>query len=205
MLIKNLIASIDFPSFFWNKGAVLRDSPLIDREYTPLISGLFDSALNVGKSNFAENFLKVLISYYGKKHDPVIELLGDNAPKGLGILIQQQVNPDISGILHSQCSIDLDYMKISFTKGHLSKIVEGLESGGLIRIPIDSNIYDFPCFIADDNVFREARTCGLTNYVSGIGALGRLCERALGVKVEVEWAIEGNILWLLQAQPLNVR
>jgi pyruvate,water dikinase len=101
---------------------------------------------------------------------------------GLGdLLVSGQITPD-------EFIVD--------SSGHVSKLTVGskrlmsvLTHRGIIRTPVPESLQAIPSL--SDGQLKE------------IISAARACESALGHPVDIEWAVNGNMLFILQARPVT--
>jgi phosphoenolpyruvate synthase/pyruvate phosphate dikinase len=105
-----------------------------------------------------------------------------NASFGLGdLLVSGQITPD-------EFTIDPSRQMSKLTVGS-KRLMSVLTHRGVIRIPVPQSLQVTPS-LSDDQ---------LKEIVSA----ARACERALGHHVDLEWAVNGNMLFILQARPVT--
>jgi len=199
--IQKLIDPDSIPSFLIKRKGIVRDSPIMDWKYAPAISGLFESVNSVNSKTVSYAIITVLESFVKNMNDPLIMLLGDKKPKGMAILVQEEIIPSVSGILHTRSQTDKAMMEISFVKGHLSKIVNGEISGHRLLIPREVNLFDFPSVLGEEEDVEVAEKTQLVDKINLIKELGLYCEKVIDTDAEIEWGIANGVLWLLQVQP----
>lgn len=114
----------------------------------------------------------------------------------MGVIIQQLVDPDFSGVIFSSDPIYGDKRKLimSVVRGRGDKLVAGLEPGEDIYIEIDErNIYNFPNFML--NLPKE--------HFKSIAKTAKEIENELNFPVDVEWALASKKTYYLQCRPIT--
>ncbi|GIJ55700.1 PEP/pyruvate-binding domain-containing protein [Virgisporangium aurantiacum] len=137
----------------------------------------------------------------GHRHDPA-----------MAVLIQHHVDAEVAGVLFTG-----DGVRIEASWGLGESVVQGtvtpdawtVSAGGIVarrvgdkRTRIDRG--------PDGTVRTEvadrdrSRPCLTDEQVRRVAAAGRAVEAVLGMPVDVEWALGGGDVWVLQARPITV-
>lgn len=168
-----------------------------DLEFASMISGAFDSYFAETQAEIEEKIVAVWESAFSEKaKDQCALFFNKDYVLGIGVVVQQVINPVISGVLHSKHK----KYEISWIQGHLSEIVKGVERGNnivcyrnqeneTILRGVEENILK----IINSNlaeVFRELETTAT-----------QIVEK-LGFEIEVEWLYDGKNVWIVQCQKL---
>jgi pyruvate,water dikinase len=105
-----------------------------------------------------------------------------NASFGLGdLLVSGQITPD-------EFIIDTSFRVSKLTVGS-KRLMSVLTHHGIIRTPVPESLQVIPSL--SDGQLNE------------IISAARACESALGHPVDIEWAVNGNMLFILQARPIT--
>jgi len=110
-----------------------------------------------------------------------------DASFGLGdLLVSGQITPD-EFIIDTSCQ-DTSWQVSKLTVGS-KRLMSVLTHHGIIRTPVPESLQVIPSL--SDRQLNE------------IVSAARACERALGHPVDLEWAANGNMLFILQARPVT--
>ena len=105
-----------------------------------------------------------------------------NASFGLGdLLVSGQITPD-EFIIDTSCQVS------KLTVGS-KRLMSVLTHRGIIRTPVPESL----------QTIRSLSDGQLKEIISA----ARVCESALGHPVDLEWAVNGNMLFILQARPIT--
>jgi phosphoenolpyruvate synthase/pyruvate phosphate dikinase len=105
-----------------------------------------------------------------------------DASFGLGdLLVSGQITPD-EFIIDTSCQVS------KLTVG-TKRLMSVLTHHGIIRTPVPESLQAIPSL--SDGLLKE------------IISAARACESALGHPVDLEWAVNGNMLFILQARPIT--
>jgi len=205
-----------------NLGVAVRSSAIYEDTKNKSYAGAYESFLNVkGKKSLVEHILRCyakawkvhLLRERGKNMIPM------NA--GMAIIIQRQIFSDVSGVTFTADSLTGDISKISINSawGLGDVLVSGRinadiftfdkQTMKLVQKRIGEKTYASRCLSAGgttlesvssekiyspsltyENAFRVAQVCSKV-------------ENAVGLPVDIEWAISKNILYLLQVRPIT--
>lgn len=144
-------------------------------------AGEFKSFLNVTKDNIASKIRECREAY---------PLNNPDAP----VLIQEMIDSDYSGVSFSLNPVtgERDKVIIEMVKGICDKMLTGLESGFHYEV---SSLGE----IADTN----GSTLLSEDKILAVADLTRSIELHFGYPVDVEWAIKGEDLYVIQARPIT--
>lgn len=108
----------------------------------------------------------------------------------MAVIIQHQLNPEISGVMVTQSPFSVSEVMIECCTGLGDKLVSGAVSPMRYRIR--------------DGKIIEQKGSGLLTpeQLSELLAKGKRIERILGTAQDIEWALEGGRLYILQARPV---
>lgn len=109
----------------------------------------------------------------------------------MSVLVQRMVPAELAGVLFTAdpLSGDRAHMAGNFVQGLGDRLVSGEASGQSFTLDWPRGDYEGP----DE----------LRPYARRLFRLGQRLENALGQPQDVEWAISGNKLWLLQSRPIS--
>ena len=144
-------------------------------------AGIYESVLNVNADDLEIAILTVLNSYYSLR--AIMEKLhagGDEVSSTVNIIVQKMVNPEFSGVAFSCDPLSgQDLLFVEYIPG----LGEGLVSGESEPKLLVSS---------EEPQHRDA--------LQQISRITRSARALLGGHVDIEWAYEQGIVWLLQAR-----
>ena len=158
-------------------------------------AGQFDTHLNVPKSGLLEAAAAVWSSGFAATVTTYRDLKTGDAPEPPAIVIQQMIPADAAGVAFSADPVTglRDHVVISAIKGLGEALVSGEEDGE--DWLIDAS--DTPLTAPEPPIVLT-----LTQTVE-IAALARQAETAFGAPQDIEWAIAGDTLHMLQSRPIT--
>lgn len=117
------------------------------------------------------------------------------APTGISVLVQRQLVPRIAGVVFSADPLTGNRAEavISAVAGLGDRLMAGEVDGQAYRIVETGQFVEYPSEAA---LLTEAEA-------QAIAALARACAERQGCPQDVEWAIEGETLYLLQSRPIT--
>ena len=114
----------------------------------------------------------------------------------MAVLVQRQVSADVAGVLFTQAPQNPDEMLIEAAPGLGDAVVSGRTQPDTFRVNIHTGL------IVESRCARENPT--LTGGdVAKLWTLGRDVASRFGSPQDIEWAISGGNLFLLQARPIT--
>ncbi len=146
-------------------------------------AGVFDTVLNVTTAEeMVDAVRKVFVSRYTYSVD-------DPDKVTMGIIIQEQVEADYSGVAFSVNPVTGDdEIVLSYAKGACEQVVSG-EIGSEIIVEKTGELYDTGCMKGP--ILTELRDKIF------------LIENMLDAPVDVEWAVVGDTMYILQARKIT--
>lgn len=172
-------------------GAVaVRSSGLAEDLAEASFAGQYDTLLNVrGPDAVLEAAASVVSSGNGRA-----AAYGQTA-RPMAVLVQRMIVPDAAGVAFSANPLtgNRDEVCVSATPGLADRLVGGASDADewLVR-PDGARAVALP-----HNAFGEA-------VAHRVAAMARKAEEARRSPQDIEWAIEGDRLWLLQSRPITV-
>jgi rifampicin phosphotransferase len=168
----------------------VRSSSTVEDGEQASFAGQFETVLNVDRDGLAEAVLRCWLSGLAER---VKAYRGDHAAGSMAILIQPMIPADVAGVAFTVDPVSRRRRTvIEAVEGLGERLVSGaatperwsLEEDGSIEAPSAAKALD-----AED--------------AGAIGNLARRVEEHLGRPQDIEWAIAGGSLWLLQARPIT--
>jgi len=146
----------------------------------------------------------------------------EQSPIGVGIVLQAMVPADVAGVLFTANPIsgDRGEMLLNASYGLGTVVVDGTVSpdtwridkaSGWIRDHVLGDKAQVARFVPDQGIVLaettaedRARSCLSEMALERVIALGKRVEVQLGSPRDIEWAMAGGTLYLLQARPITV-
>ncbi len=136
----------------------------------------------------------------------------------IAAVVQSMVAPEVSGVLFTRHPVTREpAIVVEASWGLGEAIVSGSVtpdhfeldvSGAVLRSVVADK--DVACVPGDDGTVevevpaeRRRVACVNESQLRTIAAVGRECERLFGAPQDVEWALEGDRIWLLQSRPIT--
>lgn len=164
----------------------VRSSCTLEDNYLSSMAGHYSSYLGVMSfDEVLENIKKI-----------IADVEGETAEHGkMGIVIQQRVNADYSGVLFSSDPISYSKKQIivTYTCGTGEELVSGKIAGTDVVISIENEQY-----IIDSTIESQLQE----RLISLVKRSKRL-EALLKYPLDIEWAIKGSKVYFLQCRPLT--
>ena len=153
-------------------------------------AGQFETVLGVDAGGLADAVLRVGRS---GSSDRVKAYAGDRGPGSMAVLIQPMIAPEAAGVAFTADPVS----------GHRRTVIEAVE--GLGERLVSGAASPEPWTVEEDGpiVAPPAATVLDAEKARAVGDLATRVEAHLGSPQDIEWAIGGNRLWLLQARPIT--
>jgi len=182
---------------FPDKVAV-RSSGINEDSEQQSFAGQYDTILNVPAiaASLAESLKKVWASQW---NDNAVEyLLKMNQKKfedGMGVIIQQMVQPDIAGVLFTRDpnNPSNDKIIIEYIEGLGDDLVSGLKTPQHLELPRSEKD------VSRNRIFPEK----FSNQLQFLARESLKIEQVHETPVDIEWAVEQNKVYFLQSRPLT--
>jgi phosphohistidine swiveling domain-containing protein len=180
----------DVPDLLGSGPWAVRSSSTAEDSEQASFAGQFETVLNVDLSGLAD---AVLRCWRSARTDRVKVYAGDQGPGSMAVLIQPMIAAEAAGVAFTTDPVSGQHRTvIEAVEGLGERLVSGsatperwtLEEDGSIRAPSVATALD-------------------PDKARAIGDLSRRVEDHLGHPQDIEWAIAGGSLWLLQARPIT--
>lgn len=168
---------------FKGKKVVVRSSTNAEDGIDKSYAGVFESILDVTDVN---TMVKAISQVYTSKYSYLIE---SPDKVHMGIIVQEQIEADYAGVAFTANPISgEDEYVFNYTEGACEQVVSGKETSEIV---LEKDI-------------KNPRIGELPAEMSGkiIDALRKI-ETIYGEPVDVEWAVRGDELYILQARPIT--
>jgi pyruvate,water dikinase len=168
----------------------VRSSSTAEDSEQASFAGQFESVLNVDVGGLADAVLRCLRSGLA---DRVKAYAGERGPGSMAVLIQPMIAGDAAGVAFTTDPVSgRRRAVIEAVEGLGERLVSGAATPESWTVEEDGSIEAPPAATVLDA--KKARA---------IGDLARGVEEHLGHPQDIEWAIGGGSLWLLQARPIT--
>lgn len=151
-------------------------------------AGMFYSGLNVDKDSVYSEVKKVLASLYKSKNELLFQEYDFNPESYyMGIIFQEMVNPEYSGVAFSSDPItgDTSSLLIEFNEGLCENIVNGTKTPICISLDRKNGNSDKYSFVEE-----------LKNNILDIEKIDK-------TSVDIEWAYKDGKIYILQYRPIT--
>lgn len=175
----------------------VRSSGLSEDSAMASFAGQFDTVLNVcSDDELWEAVRTVRQSRYSKEVQAYSKLKGINVSHEMAVVVQHMVQAEISGVLFTANPVtgNRNEMVGNFIYGLGENLVSGKATPYTFTLERQSSTWRK----FDVDTPRE-----LKEYVSELHKLGNRLEKELGCPQDIEWAIRGNTLYVLQSRPIT--
>lgn len=183
--------SVELARFQRGQRFAVRSSALAEDSAAASFAGAYESVLNVPAENVNEAVAQV------RRSGDAARVAGYGAATGtevgdLAVVVQAMVAADLAGVLFTVDPLtgDLGTMTGSMVEGLGESLVSGDATGEGFTLARPSGAYDGPAALAPfaARLHREAHS--IENVFGGTAQ-------------DIEWAISGDQLWVVQARPVT--
>ena len=169
-----------FGKSFSGTVAVRSSSPYEDSE-NKSYAGQYLTKLDVDKNSLIEDIFEVyrsqlFISGYSNEVSPEV-----------AVIIQRMIIPDYSGVLFTKSPNDATEALIEYDNSLLDEFISG-HTNAAGRINISRNSIEF---LNQNDIFNQIFQKGIK------------LERELGYYCDIEWAVQGSKIFILQVRPIT--
>lgn len=153
-------------------------------------AGQFETVTDVRKENITKALDQVLESYSNARSSVYSESFGTGEVE-MAVVIQRFVNPEYAGVIFTSDPITGrdDKMNGNFVEGEGEKLVSGSENAAEFKIGIRGLKYEGPAEMAP--------------YGKKLGKACRKIRNFFGIPMDIEWAVSGGRVYILQARPIT--
>jgi phosphohistidine swiveling domain-containing protein len=150
-------------------------------------AGQLDSFISSGEESDITAHLKKCWESYQKENVRVYEKHSGKKLNGMGVVIQQLIEPDFAGVIFTRSHLQAGQMLVEYVEGHGEKLVSG-------EITPKSFHYSGKKPSTDKHFLPELKT-GL--------AIARQIEQFYGSPTDIEWALKDGVFYVVQARPIT--
>ncbi|MBL8817798.1 MAG: hypothetical protein JNL58_17365 [Planctomyces sp.] len=184
----------------WTQGQqfAVRSSSIEEDSSMSSFAGLLTTCLNVNSQNLERSVRSVRASAHSEPVQKYRSFRGLNGPtQDCAVVVQRMLTPTVSGVAFSVDPItgDGSVMVISAIGGLGHALVDGAEDGQTWYVDREGSV----------RVSAESTESPLLTLkqIHEIVRLTANAETLLGCPQDVEWAIESDVLWVLQSRPIT--
>jgi phosphohistidine swiveling domain-containing protein len=173
----------------------VRSSAVAEDRSDSSFAGQYETRLDVTQAELEDAISRVRASSDSKR---IQSCAAGACIDAIAVLVQRMLNPRAAGVAFTADPIngDRDVTLVTAVRGLAEPLVSGQVGGDSWRVKHGRAVSEAPG--------RGSTAEVLTNQeVRSIAALARRVEAIFGVPQDIEWAIEGPTLWLLQARPMT--
>lgn len=161
-------------------------------------AGQFESRLQVG----ADRLPAAIIAVWQSAFSTHIQTYQQQRPASLwaalpAVLIQQMVSPDMAGVAFSSDPVSGRHgiAVVAAAAGLGDGLVQGTVAGDTYAVALDGQ----------RTIREQAQAAPLLSAAQAqqVAELARHVARLRGTPQDIEWALQGDTLWLLQARPIT--
>jgi pyruvate,water dikinase len=183
------VAALDAPSFAVRSSAAAEDLPGAS------FAGQYDTVLDVGADDVPAAVREVFASAGGPRVSSYLVASGRRAGTGaMAVLVQPMVAAEVSGVAFTADPLTgrRDEAVVTAVRGVAEPLVSGEVEGEEWGVRGDHAIRR-----------RSAGAVIDAHLARAVAALGRRVAELLGTPQDIEWAVAGGVLHLLQARPMT--
>lgn len=152
-------------------------------------AGQLDSFISSGEESEIISHLQKCWASYNKENVRAYEKHSGRKLKGMGVIIQQLIEPDFAGVIFTRSHLKEGQLLVEFVEGHAEKLVSG-----------ESNPKSF--HYSSKESFHEKDY--LPELKKGL-AIAEQIEQLYGSPTDIEWAIKDGVFYVVQARPITSR
>jgi len=160
-------------------------------------AGQYQTLLGViGENQLIQAVEQCLASQTSERVASYLESAGAR-PAGMGVLVQRMVRAGWAGVCFTQSPVSSGEVVVEVVRGLGESLVSGECSPAricLAREDLELRSSEDPAEILG-GIKREA--------IRKVAQLALEAERELGFPVDLEWALEDGVIWLVQARPIS--
>jgi len=171
------------------KQYMVRSSAIGEDSDENSFAGQLDSFISSSEESEIIFHLQKCWASYNKENVRAYEKHSGRKLKGMGVIIQQLIEPDFAGVIFTRSHLKEGRLLVEFVEGHAEKLVSG-----------ESNPKSF--HYSSKEAFHEK------NYLPELKiglAVAEQIEQFYGSPTDIEWAIKDGVFFVVQARPITSR
>jgi phosphohistidine swiveling domain-containing protein len=150
-------------------------------------AGQLDSFISSSEESEIIFHLQKCWASYNKENVRVYEKHSGRKLKGMGVIIQQLIEPDFAGVIFTRSHLKEGQLLVEFVEGHAEKLVSG-----------ESTPKSF--HYSSKESFHEKDY--LPELKKGL-AVAEQIEQLYGSPTDIEWALKDGVFYVVQARPIT--
>lgn len=165
--------------------------------FSSRVSGVFESFIADNFGEIGDMILAVWRSVYSEEAYKKLHVFQPEFEmKGMAIVVQQYIEPVISGIVHAYS----DKIFVDWIEGSQEEILQGREQGQEIEVYLS----DFGEIIlrGKEGSIKFATECSWRRIFRKLFDLSIKIQKKRCFEQEIEWVYDGNSVWIVQSQRL---
>ncbi len=195
-----------FFRFHWTEKTLIaaRSSSPLEDHASHSFAGLYDSYTNLcGVDQVTNAITRVWDSVEKKTVSEYSKYLHFEQDQTVAVIIQKMIQATVSGVLFTAHPVDLrrDIMLVELVEGACENLVSGKKNP--VTITINKNDRSF---VVEDNATLSESSAAFFQGSQGVLALlalGLKLEKLFGAPQDIEWAFDGQQIWILQSRPIS--
>lgn len=169
------------------KQYMVRSSAIGEDAEDTSFAGQLDSYLSEANiENIISNVKKCWASY-DKENVRSYQNLTGKQLKGMGVVVQELIDPDHAGVIFTRSHLIPDHMLVEYVKGHGEQLVSGNITPKQFHYSID------------DGIIKGDFLMGMENGIE----IARKIEIFYKHPVDIEWAMKKGVFYVVQARPIT--
>jgi len=150
-------------------------------------AGQLDSFISTAEESEIIAHLQKCWASYNKENVRVYEKHSGKKLNGMGVVIQQLIEPDFAGVIFTRSHLKAGQLLVEYVEGHGEKLVSGAMTPQSFHY---SNKESLP----EKDHLPELKT-GL--------AIAQQIEQFYGSPTDIEWALKDGVFYVVQARPIT--
>ncbi len=169
------------------KKYMVRSSAIGEDSVENSFAGQLDSFISSDKESEIIAHLQKCWASYDKENVRVYEKHSGKKLNGMGVVIQQLIEPDFAGVIFTRSHLKTGQMLVEYVEGHGEKLVSG-------EMTPRSFHYSSTESVPDKDYLPELKK-GL--------AIAEQIEQFYGSPTDIEWALKEGVFYVVQARPIT--
>lgn len=150
-------------------------------------AGQLDSFISSSEESELLVHLQRCWASYNKENVKVYEKHSGRKLKGMGVIIQQLIEPDYAGVIFTRSHLKEGQLLVEFVEGHAEKLVSGKTNPKSFHYSTDETTHEKDY---------------LPELKEGL-AIAEQIERFYGSPIDIEWALKDGRFYVVQARPIT--
>lgn len=152
-------------------------------------AGQLESFISGNELNEIIGFIEKCYRSYERDNVAAYQVSSQQKLGGMGVVIQQLVDPDFAGVIFTRSHLVADAMLIEYVSGHGEQLVSGT---------VNPKMFHF--HDANNQITGEF----LEGFTEGIRCAQDI-ERHYAKPMDIEWAMKDGVFWVVQARPITTK